>query len=110
MIVDNIQNYFKGWFVGDFANSIHRTNAFEVAHHKHKKGDKSIPHYHKITTELNYIVSGSLIASGKNLKAGDIWIYEANEISDVVFLEDTDLIIVRWPSIPSDKYDITNCT
>ena len=44
------------------------------------------------------------MVSGKNLKAGDMWIYEPNEISDVEFLEDTELIIVRWPSIPSDKY------
>jgi len=47
-----------------------------------------------------------LIASGKHLKAGDMWIYEPNEVSDVEFLSDVDLIIVRWPSIPSDKYDV----
>ena len=33
-----------------------------------------------------------------------MWIYEPNEVSDVEFLEDSELIIVRWPSIPSDKY------
>ena len=47
-----------------------------------------------------------LIASGKHLKAGDMWIYEPNEVSNVEFLSDVDLIIVRWPSIPSDKYDV----
>jgi hypothetical protein len=51
-------------------------------------------------------VSGELIASGKHLKAGDMWIYEPNEVSNVEFLSDVDLIIVRWPSIPSDKYDV----
>jgi len=35
-----------------------------------------------------------------------MWIYEPNEVSDVEFLSDVDLIIVRWPSIPSDKYDV----
>jgi hypothetical protein len=48
-------------------------------------------------------VSGELIASGKHLQAGDMWIYEPNEISEVEFLLDTDLIIIKWPSIPSDK-------
>ena len=44
------------------------------------------------------------MVSGKHLKAGDMWIYEPNEVSDVEFLEDSELIVVRWPSIPSDKY------
>ena len=35
-----------------------------------------------------------------------MWIYESNEVSDVEFLSDVDLIVVRWPSIPSDKYDV----
>jgi len=38
------------------------------------------------------------------LKSGDIWIYEKNEISDVQFLEDSELMVIRWPSIPTDKY------
>ncbi len=81
-----------------------RIHSFEVAHHKHEKGCETFPHYHKVTNELNYIVSGELMVSGKHLKAGDMWIYEPNEVSDVEFLADTELIIVRWPSIPSDKY------
>jgi hypothetical protein len=64
------------------------------------KGDGT----HKVTTELNYIVSGELKVNGKVMGAGDMWIYEPNEISNVEFLEDSDLIVVRWPSIPSDKY------
>ena len=52
------------------------------------------------------IVKGELIVSKKHLKEGDMWIYEPNEISDVEFLTDVELIIVRWPSIPSDKYNI----
>ena len=110
MIVSNIEKYFKGWFVGDFENSIYRTNLFEVAHHKHPKNDPTFSHYHKLTTELNYIVRGELNVSGLHLKTGDMWIYEANEISNVTFLEDTELIVVRWPSIPTYKYDATNRT
>lgn len=110
MIVSNIKDYIKGWFVGDFDKSIFRTDLFEVAHHFHKKNDPTFPHYHKLTTELNYIVNGELMVSGKHLKNGDMWIYEANEISDVEFLTDTNLIIVRWPSIPKDKYEVTHST
>ena len=100
----NINNFKGGWFVGDFDPSIFKNPFFEVAHHKHEKCCETFPHYHKVTQELNYIIKGELMVSGKHLKTGDMWIYEANEISDVEFLEDSELVIVRWPSIPSDKY------
>ena len=46
------------------------------------------------------------MVSGKHFKEGDMWIYEPNEVSDVEFLEDSELMIIRWPSIPSDKYSV----
>ena len=106
MKVSNINDFTKGWFVGDFEPSIFKNPFFEVAHHTHKKGDDTFPHYHKVTNELNYIVSGWMSVSGHTLKGGDMWIYEPNEVSNVEFLSDVNLIVVRWPSIPSDKYDV----
>ena len=60
MIQDNIENFKGGWFVGDFNPSIFKNPFFEVAHHKHTKGQQTFPHYHKVTNELNYIVKGEL--------------------------------------------------
>ncbi len=100
----NIKDFTKGWILGDFSPSFFRNPFFELGHHCHKAGEPTTPHVHKVTTELNYIVRGELIASGKTLKAGDMWTYEANEVSDVTFLTDVELIVIRWPSIPSDKY------
>ncbi len=102
----NINNFRGGWFVGDFEPSIFKNPFFEVAHHSHKKNDATFPHYHQVTNELNYIVRGEMMVDKKHLKAGDMWIYEPWDISDVEFLEDTDLMIIRWPSIPTDKYPI----
>lgn len=109
MIFSNIELYKKGWFMGDFIPSIIKTEAFEVGYHKHKAGEKTFPHYHKITTELNFIIRGELVISGKQLQAGDIWVYESDEISQVEFLSDVELMVIRWPSVPSDKYEV-NCT
>lgn len=106
MIEANIEQFKGGWFVGDFDPSLFKNPFFEIAHHKHIKGQETFPHYHKVTNELNYIVKGELIVSGKKLKTGDMWIYEPNEVSNVEFLTDAELIIVRWPSIPSDKYSV----
>ena len=104
MIEANIKDFKGGWFVGDFEPSLFKNPFFEVAHHKHTKGQETFSHLHKVTHELNYIVSGELMVNGKHLKAGDMWIYEPNEVSNVENLTDNELIVVRWPSIPSDKY------
>lgn len=107
MIIKDIKEFHLGWFIGDFEPSILKTRAVEVAHHHYKEGDKSIPHYHKIATEYNYIVKGSLILNEHLvLKAGHIFVYEPNEISNVYFREDTDLIIIKLPSIVGDKYEV----
>ena len=100
----NINNFRGGWFVGDFEPSIFKNPFFEVAHHSHKKNDATFPHYHQVTNELNYIVRAEMMVDKNHLKAGDMWIYEPWDISDVEFLEVSDLMIIRWPSIPSDKY------
>ena len=106
MIFSNIKDYQGGWFIGNFEPTIVKSPQFEGAYHTHFMGEKSEPHIHKLTTELNFIVYGELIVSGKRLSSGDIWIYEPNEISDVEFLSVVGLFIIRWPSIPGDKYII----
>lgn len=104
MDVYNIKNFINGWFIGDFNPSIFKNCFFEVAHHKHKKGYIGQLHYHKIAEEVTYIVSGRLVADGKELTSGDMFVYHPKEVSNVTFLEDTDLIVVKWPSVPTDKY------
>ena len=58
-----IDDMKRGWFVGDFEPSAFKNPFFEVAHHKHPKG-KGEPHYHKVTTELTYIIEGEMLVSG----------------------------------------------
>tara|TARA_R110002020_G_scaffold46539_25_gene132443 strand:- start:714 stop:1034 length:321 start_codon:yes stop_codon:yes gene_type:complete len=100
----NIKDFTNGWMVGDFEPSIYKNPHVEVAHHFHEKGLVGEKHTHKIGTELTYILRGALIASGKELKTGDIFIYEPYDIASVEFLEDTDLVVIKWPSVPDDKY------
>lgn len=106
MIFSNITQYKMGWFIGNFEPTLLKTADFEIAHHSYKKGFSAVPHTHKIATEYNYIVSGSLIAGGRPLAKGDIFAFEPNEVSDVVFLEDSELIIIKTPSVIGDKYEV----
>jgi hypothetical protein len=104
MKVSNIKYFKNGWFIGNFDPTLFKSKDFEIAHHFYLKDFKGDRHIHKIATEYNYILSGKLIASGKELSSGDIFIYSPSDVSDVIFLEDTHLIIVKTPSIPNDKY------
>jgi hypothetical protein len=45
-----------------------------------------------------------MLVSGQHLESGDMWIYDKNEVADVENLTNVSLIVVRWPSVPSDKY------
>lgn len=105
MKLSKISDFTNGWFIGAFTPSLLKTSDFEIAHHFYAKGFKAHPHTHMIATEYNYVVSGHLLVDDKHeLKRGDIFIYEPSDIANVVFLEDTDLIIIKTPSIIGDKY------
>jgi quercetin dioxygenase-like cupin family protein len=102
----SIEDMANGWFIGNFEPATLKTANFEVAHHSYKKGFKGTPHIHRVATEYNYILKGKLRASGVDLETGDIFVYNPDEVSDVEFFEDTELVIVKTPSVPGDKYDI----
>lgn len=103
-----ITDFINGWFIGDFEPSLLRTANFEIAHHHYKKGVISTPHTHLVASEYNYIVCGKvyLPTEDRYLESGDMFIYEPKEVSNVEFLEDTDLIIIKVPSLPTDKYPV----
>ena len=104
MSLFNMDSMKNGWFIGDFAPSVLKTNKFEVGYHTHKKNDETQNHYHKESTEINVIVRGKMIVNKKELKKGDIFVFEPYVVSEAEFLEDTELIVVRDSSKPNDKY------
>jgi quercetin dioxygenase-like cupin family protein len=104
MIIDKIDRMFRGWFIGDFEPSIYKTKGFEVGYLKHKKGESWPSHYHKESIEINYLVKGIMTIQGNLLNSGDLFILEKGEIADPVFHEDCELVVVKVPSLPKDKY------
>ena len=106
MIVDKIDRMIRGWFIGNFEPTIYKTDQFEVGYLRHKKGEIWKAHYHAVSTEYNYLIRGKMIIQGRELNAGDLFVFEPGEIADPVFFEDCELIVVKTPSIPSDKHDV----
>jgi quercetin dioxygenase-like cupin family protein len=106
MEVSRFENYKDGWFVGDFFPSAYKTNLFEVCYKFHKKGEVWDKHYHKVSTEINYLIEGEMIIQEKKLKSGDVFVIHPYEIADPEFISDCKLIIIKTPSSTKDKYTI----
>jgi quercetin dioxygenase-like cupin family protein len=102
--IEHIKNFKNGWFIGDFLPSILRVKDFEVGVVNHKKGEFWPVHYHKVATEYNLILKGTMIIQGKTLTEGDMFILAPNEIADPIFLTDCQVLVIKTPSVPGDKY------
>jgi hypothetical protein len=93
----------RGWFIGDFPEAILRTKDFEVSWQTCPAGP-AIKHVHKIITEIMLITRGKISINGEIFSEGDIVMIEPNDINDSEYLEDTDTVTIKFPSIPDDKY------
>jgi quercetin dioxygenase-like cupin family protein len=106
MIVKKLNEMKGGWFIGNFDPSLLKTDKFEVAVHSYKQGQKWPKHFHKVSTEYNCLISGSMNVCGKELKAGDLFVILPYEVAEPEFLEDCTVVIIKTPSIPGDKYEV----
>ena len=57
-----------------------------------------------IATEINYMIRGKMTIGDETLITGDIFTIYPGEVSDPVFLEDCEIIVVKVPSAKEDKY------
>ena len=102
-----IYNYSEmkgGWFVGNFEPTAYKTEDFEVSYKIHPKGEIWDHHYHKVATEINFLVTGSMKILNTELKSGDIFVINPHEIADPIFHEDCHIICVKTKSVRGDKY------
>lgn len=106
MNVTKLDDYVRGYFIGNFEPSILKTSEFEVAVLFHPKGEKWPAHYHKECVEYNVLIDGSMTVQGKMLNSGDVFVFDAGEIADPVFHEDCRVVCVKVPSIPTDKFEV----
>ena len=93
----------RGWFIGDFTKAAFRTKDVEVTYKKCARG-QTPSHIHKIAHEITLIINGQQICNGQMFSAGEICILEPGDISQIEYLEETELVTIKLPSIPSDKY------
>lgn len=104
MNLTNLNNFIKGWVVGNFNPTLLDTNDFEVAIKRYKSGDYEESHYHKIATEITVIVEGEVEMNKIKYKKDDIITIAPNESTDFKCLTDVVTVVIKTPSANNDKY------
>jgi hypothetical protein len=111
MKIYNLNDFVNGWVVGNFEPSIFKEN-FEVGIARHCRGDHHQDHFHKKSTEINIVLEGRIKINDQIFAANDIFVLYPYEISQVQYLTDVALVVIRNKSDPNDKFlvDIVNNT
>jgi quercetin dioxygenase-like cupin family protein len=100
----SLENFTRGWLVGDFEPNIIRTKDFEFMVRHYKAGDTEAKHVHKLADEITVIVSGKFVMNGETLGPGDIVHLVPGDPADFVCIEDGANAVIKTPSVMGDKY------
>ena len=101
----NLDEMFKGWFVGNFEPSLYKTNEVEVGVKKYKMGEFENSHFHKIATEFTVIVSGIVEMNGVQYGENDIIKIVPGVSTNFKALTDVITVVVKLPGANNDKYE-----
>jgi quercetin dioxygenase-like cupin family protein len=102
--VNHIDAMTRGWIIGDFTPSILKTSQFEIGYLSHKKDEIWPAHVHNQADEYNILINGAMKLNNEILSQGDIFIIKKGMLAKAYFIEDCNIICIKCPSKPSDKY------
>jgi len=102
----NINDFNRGWFVGNFEPSLIKTNDVEVAYKSFEVGETEKKHFHKIATELTLVANGRISMNNIEYVKGDIVVIEPNTPCDFKAIEKSNLVVVKYPGASNDKYEV----
>ncbi len=99
-----LENFTRGWVVGNFEPSIMRTKDFEFAVQNFKAGEKHEKHVHKIAREISIVVSGEFTLNGRAVAAGEVIDVEPGDAVEFICVKDGATAVIKTPSVMGDKY------
>ncbi len=106
MKILKLEQFTRGWIVGDFEPAVFQTSQFEFGVKKYLTGDEEDNHYHKVAREISVVISGKFEMNNKILVEGDIVLLEIGEASKFKCLESGYTAVIKTPSAKNDKYII----
>ncbi len=105
MLIVPLKDFKQGWFVGSFEPRAFYSKDVEVCCRIHPKGEFWPRHYHKIGTEINVLLHGSMLINNVEIKEGEVFIIYPGEWAEPTYMTDCEIVIIKVPSIPGDKYE-----
>lgn len=105
MKIYKLADMSRGWIIGDFDAAAFRTNNCEVAIGEHSKGFSTKKHYHEFMDEISIVISGKVRVNDSIFEKGDIFHIEKGEVSDIEYLVDSVLVVVKTPAVAWDKIE-----
>jgi quercetin dioxygenase-like cupin family protein len=103
MQINRIEDFEKGWFVGNFSPSILNSRDFEIAVKWFKAGEKEPLHKQLVATEITVVIEGEIRLGEKNFVKGDLITIPPGEFAAFESITDSALVCVKTPSLPDDK-------
>ena len=101
-----LNEFVRGWFIGNFEPSIVKTEKYEVALLTHNKDEKWDFHYHQLADETNFLLEGRMLINERLVEKGSLFIIQKNQLTCPIFLENCKILCIKVPSVPSDKYGV----
>ncbi len=103
----NLDDFTKGWFLGNFSPTLLDTKDFEIAIKRYEPGDYEPKHYHKLADEITVVVVGVVSMNDEIYHEGDIVHIAKEEATDFRAITKSVTCVVKVPSAIGDKYDCT---
>ncbi len=111
--IEELNKNTRGYLSGTFEKALVYSEKIEIAFMNSEELKKHInkrPHHHEKIDDFAMVINGSIEQEVDNvllrLKKGDFVFIKAKSITKVVSVEDgTILMVIKGPSIPSDKID-----
>lgn len=99
-----LDEFTRGWFVGNFSPTLLPSDAVEVAVQRYNAGAHEPRHVHKIATELTLVVSGLARMNGEEVNAGEIIRVPPGTATDFEAVTDVTTVVVKMPCVKGDKF------
>jgi len=103
VIVNKMDEFIKGWFVGDFSPVLLHSKDYEIAVKEFKAGEKEPLHKQIIATEITVVIVGQIRLGGEIFSKGDVITIPPGEYAEFESITDSSLVCVKTPSLPNDK-------
>ena len=98
-----LEEFVKGWIVGNFEPSLFKNETVEVGVKYFQAGEREASHKQLIATEITIVTAGEVLMGGIAFSKGDIAMIPPGEFAEFLSITDSTLVVLKFPSIPDDK-------